>query len=485
MVGDHIRTSGFHFLPSITLILEFKIICFDLNKRIGSSEIEFLPLFLGDNNNNFLLHSRCSAPGHTHLWKIQPHSLAALHSQPTLSHTMRFTTKLLPSRSGNLGILQLNNPKPLHALTLDMFHAIQDMLEGWKEDDSMKALLVKSNTKEAKTIAFCAGGDVKSIYQSIVDGDDDDINNATAIHGQGTPGLFSADFFRTEYKVDHMFATQFNEHKPQISFWDGIVMGGGVGISVHSTYRVATENTVFSMPETAIGLFPDVGSMYWMPRLLPSSGIAVYLALTGARLKASDLLYCGLATHYVPSAELDNLERALVEATEASSSVAPVLMSFHQSPPTPPDESALAKQRSNIDQVFGSALQDEDHTVEMICERLAAMNDDDFGQSTLSTLQKMSPTSLKVTLEALRRGAEQPTLADDLAMEFRISQGFLRSGEFQEGVRAALVDKDGAPKWNPATLEEVTPEMVESFFGPIDHEWDKPSDDEKSASSKL
>lgn len=271
------------------------------------------------------------------------------------------------------------------------------------------------------------------------------------------------------------------------SFWDGIVMGGGVGISIYGKYRVATENTLFAMPETAIGLFPDVGSLYWMPRML-SPAMAVYLALTGDRLRAADLLQLGLATHYVPSAELEQLETALVTATQSleptatmETALAPVLLSFHQS--LAPEESPLAQKKTKIEQVFGSALENKQHGVEIICENLEKL-DDDFGRQTLATLQKMSPTSLKVTLEGLRRGAQQATIADDLVMEFRMAQHCMREGsDFREGVRAALVDKDGNPKWNPPTLEQVTDEMVESFFEPLEHEWEIPT--RGSSSSKL
>eukprot|EP00977_Amphora_coffeiformis_P020307 scaffold8058_cov158-Amphora_coffeaeformis.AAC.1 len=426
---------------------------------------------------------------------------------------MRFTTKLLPARSGNLGVLVLNNPKPFHALSLDMIHALQDTLQWWKQDRGMKAILLKSN-KESKRPAFCAGGDVKSIYQSLLS------DPAGTVHGQGVPGLASAEFFRQEYIVDHALATQAGGGKPQISFWDGIVMGGGVGISIHSKYRVATEHTVFAMPETAIGLFPDVGSCYWMPRLL-SDGVAVYLALTGQRLKARDLLHCGIATHYVPSAKLDDLEKALITATESlqptptmEDPLDDVIKSFGDSSEEKRDSDAelqkaasgkafgaepaasksLAKQESlleqheaAIEQVFGPALKNTSHTVEAICESLAAL-DDEFGRSTLAALKKMSPTSLKVTLEGLRRGAQQPTLEADLAMEFRMSQHFMRQGsDFREGIRAALVDKDGNPQWNPSTLAEVTDEMVQSYFAPIDHEWELPREESSSddASSKL
>jgi enoyl-CoA hydratase/carnithine racemase len=389
---------------------------------------------------------------------------------------MRFTTKLLPSRSGNLGILQLNNPKPLHALSYDMIGAMTDVLDTWKLDDSMAAILVKSN-KESKKPAFCSGGDVKSIYLSFSS------DPSTAFHGQGVPGLVSADFFRHEYVLDHLLATM---QKPQISLWDGIVMGGGVGISIHSKYRIATEHTIFAMPETGIGLFPDVGSMYWMPRMLPD-GIAVYLALTGQHLMASDLLYCGLATHYVPSEKLEDLEKALVSATEVSEPLLEsVFTSFHQSPSIALPDSSLAQTEKIIESVFGTAIQDETFTVENIFEHLEKLDGSDhhqFGKATLKTLHKMSPTSLKVTLAGLRRGAKKASLGEDLAMEFRMAQHLMRpGGDFREGIRAALIDKDGNPQWNPSTLQEVTNDLVENYFAPIEHEWEIP---EVTSTSRL
>lgn len=227
-----------------------------------------------------------------------------------------------------------------------------------------------------------------------------------------------------------------------------------------------------------------------MPRTLPD-GVAVYLALTGQRLKAPDLLSCGIATHYVPSAKLDDLEAALITATEsltATSTVKdplePVITSFHETPPT--EASPLEQEKATIEQVFGPVLENPGHTVEVICDSLAAL-DTEFGRSTLTTLEKMSPTSLKVTLEGLRRGKVQPSLEADLAMEFRLSQHFMRPGsDFREGIRATLIDKDGNPQWNPATLKEVTDELVESYFEPIEHEWVLPDEFRSAAnSSKL
>jgi len=248
-------------------------------------------------------------------------------------------------------------------------------------------------------------------------------------------------------------------------------MGGGVGISVHGKYRVATEHTLFAMPETAIGLFPDVGSMYWMPRLL-SMPVARYLALTGQRIKAPDLIYTGLATHYVPSKNLPDLEKALIEATKDSSDegdvAGDVLTSFHEDIPT--DDCHLVQYQSDIDIYF------ENGTVEDIFQALAESSDDnDFAGKTLASLRKLSPTSIKVSMEGLKRGAAASSIGEDLQMEYRMARACTLPGaDFFEGVRAVLVDKDHAPRWSPATVEEVSDERVEEFFAPISEEWPIP-----------
>ena len=391
-------------------------------------------------------------------------------SHHNLATMVRFTPLLLPSRKGNLGIFELNNPRPLHALSLDMIHCMNDV---WKEWGDMKAIIVKSSPN-TKIPVFCAGGDVKAAWKAGMVGDG---------HGFGTPGLETADFFRHEYNLNYQMATS---KIPQVSLWNGIVMGGGAGISVHGKYRVSTEHTTFAMPETAIGLFCDVGSMWWMPRLL-TGGMANYVALTGARLQPQDLLYTGLATHYVNSERLDDLEIALVQASDVlnetattADALAPVLTSFHQTPPVDPQDSFLAKHRSLIDESF------QEKSVEAIVTNLKTMNNE-FSQNTLQTLSKLSPTSLKITLEGLQRGADCADIGQVLQMEYRMSQACMRPGsDFYEGIRAVLVDKDHNPKWSPAILEEVTEEMVESYFAPLggggggEHEWEVPSIDNSS-----
>ena len=288
--------------------------------------------------------------------------------------------------------------------------------------------------------AFCAGGDVKAVY----------------LAGLSDDKSLTSDFFREEYKLNYMIATQ---QVPQVSIWDGVVMGGGVGLSIHGKYRVATENTLFAKPECKIGLFPDVGGSWWIPKL--KGGIGNYLALTGARLKVEDLIYAGIATHFVKSDQLDELKRALIESSESDRSsdcVASVLMSFHDL--TIPTESAfLLKNRKEIDAAFHGKARVED-----IITTLQSM-DTSFSKLTLETLNQMSPTSLKVTLEGMNRASKLSNIGDCLAMEYRIVQASMKEGsDFYEGIRAALVDKDGEPKWNPSRLEDVTSGMVDNYF---------------------
>lgn len=408
---------------------------------------------------------------------------------------MRFTTKLLPSRSKNLGILTLNHPKALHALTRDMIDAFHDVLTEWRKDATLRAILLQSSpprredtattttTTKSKRPAFCAGGDVKTLYhQGMTSGSGD---------GGGGGGGTEEDrrrpaefFFYSEYQVNHAIATY---DIPIVSLWDGIVFGGGVGISVHGKYRIATEQTLFAMPETAIGLYPDVGGMWFLPRLL-SMSMAKYLALTGKQLGPADLLHTGIATHYVRSAKLPELQLALADATELEngntdgndgdkeiidSAVARVLMSFHETIPT--HDCHLVTNKAIIDQTFGG-----DNSVEDIMAALKSMStakeggDDamDFAKVSLQTLLKVSPTSLKLTLEGLKRGAACQTIGEDLQMEYRMSKACLRPGsDFFEGVRANLIDKDRAPKWKPPTVEQVTTDMIEAYFAPIEDEW--------------
>jgi enoyl-CoA hydratase len=280
--------------------------------------------------------------------------------------------------------------------------------------------------------AFCAGGDVRAVYEA----------------GKGINGAdksLTRDFFFEEYRLNrliHRYA------KSYVSLIDGICMGGGMGLSVNGRTRVVTERAMMAMPETGIGLFPDVGGSHFLSRCPGQLG--AYLALTGARLKVADMIYAGLATHYVPSAKLPALQAAL-ESESADAAVARFAESAGDAP--------LAAERARIDRCFGA------NTVEAILEALAA-DASEWAQKTRATLLTKSPTSMKVSLREICTGAKLD-FEDCMRMEFRMVQRFMQGHDFFEGIRALLVDKDNAPKWKPATLAEVAPAMVDAYFAPL------------------
>ncbi|MEQ8333033.1 enoyl-CoA hydratase/isomerase family protein [Nisaea sp.] len=337
---------------------------------------------------------------------------------------------------GAIGCITLDRQRALNSLTLDMIRAMQAQLDAWAEDPKVGAILIEGAGEKA----FCAGGDVVAVRRSRLEEGD-----------TGKPTKLMLDFFGEEYRLNRSIAEY---PKPYVALLDGVTMGGGVGISVHGTFRVATERTLFAMPETGIGLFPDVGGGWFLPRCPGELG--TYLALTGAPVKAADCLYIEAATHYMPSGSLPALRKALLEldlSGDAAGRIA-VLLSEHA---VSAGEAPLARHRAVIDKAFA---------FDRIEEILAALNDDagSFGEETAALLAHRSPTSLKVTLEMVRRGARCASLAEDLEMEFTMVQSFLVADDFFEGVRALLVDKDRTPKWSPASLAAVTPEAVAAYF---------------------
>ena len=330
--------------------------------------------------------------------------------------------EILFERRGALGAATLNRPAALNALTLGMIRELGPRLRGWAVDASVAAVLVKG----AGDRAFCAGGDLRSFWDSR--------------HGDR---LQAGEFFREEYRLNRQI---FTFPKPYIAVIDGIVMGGGVGVSVHGRHRVATERTRFAMPETGIGLFPDVGGSYFLPRLPGQLGL--YLGLTGRRLDAADCLYCGIATHFVEAAGLPALESALADSGPAAETLGRAS--------TEPGPSALAQDREAIDRCFAQ------DSVEGILAALEAEGTD-WAARTLKRLQACSPTSLKLAFRQIRKGAELDFDAA-MAMEFRLSQACLTGHDFLEGVRAVVIDKDMAPVWDPASLAEVDEAMVAACF---------------------
>jgi enoyl-CoA hydratase len=336
-------------------------------------------------------------------------------------------------RRGGLMVVTLNRPRALNALSLPMCRALDDGLRSWQADPAVHAVLIKG----AGERAFCAGGDIRWLHGVLTE--------------QGVAA--AVRFYALEYPMNarlHHFS------KPYIALLDGITMGGGVGVSVHGSHRVATERTVVAMPETTIGFFPDVGATYVLPRL--PGALGMYLGLTGARLGAADCLAAGLATHHVAAAMLPALEDALAAADLAQdvfAAVNEVLAGFAS------DAGAgeLPARRERIDRCYGRPGLDE------IAAALAEEGRG-WGQEQLEQLRRKSPTSLAVTVRQLQSGA---TLDFDAAMrlEYRLVQRFMAGHDFREGVRALIVDKDNRPAWRPATWAEVTPAAVAAYFAPL------------------
>ncbi|XP_067009052.2 3-hydroxyisobutyryl-CoA hydrolase, mitochondrial [Anabrus simplex] len=331
----------------------------------------------------------------------------------------------------NKGVIILNRPKALNALNTSMCNKIFPKMKEWECEKKMVII------KGAGEKAFCAGGDVKSLAQEGLKGNH-----------------VGKEFFRREYTLNNLIGTY---SIPYIALIDGITMGGGVGLSVHGHYRVATERTLFAMPETAIGLFPDVGGSYFLPRL--GGKLGLYLALTGHRLKGKDNLKAGIATHYCESTRLTDLENALLECANPEKEAEGILNSFTKESEGHSVEFSLAPYLKQIDQIFSAP------TVEEILVRLEK-DGSEWAIKTLTTLRQMSPTSMKVTKRELDEGVNK-TLQECLIVEYRLGVHACEGHDFYEGVKALLIDKGRKPEWKPATLEEVTPEFLDKHFAPL------------------
>ena len=355
---------------------------------------------------------------------------------------MSGSDEILLGHEGGIATLMINRPKALNALTLDNYRRFAPALDAWARDPSIHAVVVRG----AGERAFCAGGDVRAVYEA-----------GRGI--KGDPGL-PIVFFREEYELIrriHRFP------KPYIAIIDGITMGGGAGISVNGAYRIATERTLFAMPETAIGLFPDVGATRFLNRC--PGNVGRYLGLTGARLGAADALYCGFATHFVPHdrvAELvDEFRQIVWEAGGARGRIDATLARFARDPGPAP----LAALQPAIDRCFAG------ESVVVVLDTLAARATAGgahagWAAETRTGLLTRSPTSLKITLRQLMIGRNYD-LEAALALEYRLTQHVMADHDFYEGVRAMLIDKDQDPRWRPATLVEVSDDIVKSYFAPI------------------
>lgn len=335
---------------------------------------------------------------------------------------------ILFEKRGAMGLITLNRPKALNALTHAMCVEMKAQLEQWAHDDAVKVVVVRGEGERA----FCAGGDIRALYES---------GNAK------TP--YALDFYRDEYRVD---AAVKHYPKPYVALLHGIVMGGGVGVSVNGANRVADESLVFAMPETGIGLFPDVGGSYFLARA--PGEIGMYLALTGARLKIMDALYAGIVTHYVPAARWKELQDKMAEGVPFGWAVGELV--------EPATTAPLAANRATIDKCFSG------NSVEEILSRLDA-DGSEWAAQTAATLRTKSPTSLKITFRQIREGRKL-SFDECMRIEFRMVNRIIAGHDFYEGVRAAIIEKDNAPKWQPPDLAHVTDANVDAYFAPLDKE---------------
>ncbi len=333
--------------------------------------------------------------------------------------------EVLFERRGALGLVTLNRPKALNALTQGMCVAMKIQLDAWAKDDAVKSVAIRGNGERA----FSAGGDIRALYES---------------GQQKTP--YALQFYRDEYVLN---ATIKRYPKPYVALIHGIDMGGGVGVSVNGSHRVASETMTFAMPETGIGLFPDVGGSYFLPRC--PGEIGMFLGLTGARLKTTDSLYAGIATDFVPMARWNLLITALADGAVPDTAIAglkdTVLDTF------------LAERRNAIDRTFAQG------SVEDILAALDAEHTD-WAQDTAETIRTKSPTSLKIAFRQIREG-KKLDFDDCMRMEYRMVNRIVAGHDFYEGVRAVIIDKDNAPKWRPAELAGVSDADVDAYFAPL------------------
>ncbi|KAA0927875.1 MULTISPECIES: enoyl-CoA hydratase/isomerase family protein [unclassified Rhodococcus (in: high G+C Gram-positive bacteria)] len=323
---------------------------------------------------------------------------------------------------GGVGHIVLNRPEALNSLNGAMIEGIRTALDAWRDDDAVTSVLVTSSSPRA----FCAGGDIKAIRQAVVDGDN-----------EAGPAYFAA-----EYDLDELIA---NYPKPYIAVIEAAAFGGGLGISIHGSIRIVTENAVLAMPETAIGFVPDVGSSYFLSRL--PGHVGRYLALTGTRISGSDALALGLATHFCPSDSVESLKADIL----AGVAVDEVLDRYTTAPSTT---------ELSFDAEAVAAVFEKESLVDIID---ALVCDTPWSRTTKTQLATLSPTSLMATDALIARGADS-TLRECLDRELRMATWIIAEPDFAEGVRAVLVDKDRAPQWKPLVLEMVRPEAFQQLL---------------------
>ncbi len=346
------------------------------------------------------------------------------------------TSELLVDIHNHIAFVTLNRPQALNSLSYGMVKALRDLLSKWEADDSINAVLVRGAGEKA----FCAGGDVRFIYDSFKSGRTEHLQ-----------------FFCDEYKLDH----QIHRYpKPIIALMDGIVMGGGMGIAQGAQFRIATDRTRMAMPETAIGLFPDVGASYFLSRLAGAMGI--YLGITGKDIKAPDILAVGLGNIYLDTYSVVALDDRLKDIAWSDDHSQDIEMALNTLASAPTAPATLEPFADAIDTHFSeptlpaiiASLKNESHTTLT-----------DWATQTLAGLNKRSPLMMSVTLEQLQRGRKM-SLADCFRMELNLVHACFDQGDFIEGVRALIVDKSQQPRWNPPALNDVTQDEIDEFFAP-------------------
>lgn len=358
------------------------------------------------------------------------------------SSTKADEDQVLVEEKSSARILMLNRPRQLNALSFQMISRLMELFDAYEEDSNVKLIIVKGNGR-----AFCAGGDVSAVAHDSNEGS----------------WRLGANFFWKEYILIYIMATYC---KPQVSILNGIVMGGGAGVSLHGRFRVATEKSVFAMPETALGLFPDVGASYFLSRLPGFFG--EYVGLTGARLDGAEMLACGLATHFVPSARLALLEEALCKADSSDPVIISKIIDEYSQQPFLKEQSAYHRLNA-IDRCFSRRTVEE---IISALEREALNKADNWISAAIQSLKAASPTSLKISLRLIRQGRLQG-VGQCLVLEYRLVCHVLQgefSKDFFEGCRAILVDKDKNPKWEPSKLELVSDSMLDWYFSKVDDE---------------
>ncbi len=329
-------------------------------------------------------------------------------------------------KRGRCGVITLNRPQALNSLDLSMLIAMDHALDGWESDPAVASVIIRG----AGERAFCAGADIRALYRL----------------GKAGQGVEQLAFFRREYALNRRIKRY---PKPYIALADGIVMGGGAGVSVHGSHCVAGDSLNFAMPEAGIGFFPDVGATYFLSRLPGCAG--AYLALTGGRIGCGDAVALGLASAYVPSARHAALTQRLIDGEDAAAAVAA------EAGPAP--ASGMREHAAFIDRCFAGS------TVGEIVTKIRAEKSD-FAAKTLAAISSKSPTSLAIALRQMQIGGDLG-VEEALRVEFRIAARILAGHDYYEGVRATIIDKDHRPKWSPADIDAVTPAAVDAYFAPL------------------